>query len=144
MDWIDKKFEARQNAEKKRQTEEYLIDYSNYWANLKEQIRQDVEKIGKLWNVKISISNTEDGYKISKAESFPTVIITISNGGDNVNVRTQTAQDLEDDDTTDESFIVISQNRRIYLKNDSTVLLVPEQASEYILSPIVEALNVNQ
>lgn len=146
INWIDDEAEKYRLTQNETEQKTYLIAYSNYWANLTEQLRNDVDSINTnptwgqvLQGNPIRIVKAVEGYKIEKT-SFPAVYITINNEGLAIQLHIETARNPDNSTKYDENLEVKSNGERIYLVKFDEAFLVPEQASKYILSPILKAL----
>ncbi len=145
--WIND--EAQKHAESKAQKEQsdYLINFSNYWAGLINQIKSDVEQINNqpIWkdaldDKPITVKQVVSGYEILKS-SLPSVSVIIDNQGKTIKVQTATIKDsISEYQTKIEDLKVESDGGRLYLKWYDKLFIIPEDASRYILSPIIEAL----
>ncbi len=145
-DWIEDEAEQMRLAQEKANQNDYLIAYSNYWADLTEQIKNDVQSINdnpvcqqRLDGFKIRIRKDIDGYKIEKT-SFPAVYITLDNTGTAIKINTEIARNVDDSTKQRETLEVKVNGKRVYLVKFEEAFLIPEQASKYILKPILDVL----
>ncbi len=146
--WVNDEAQKYAQAKTQKESGEYLINFSNYWGNLIQQIERDVEKINNhpvwkaaLGNRPITTGDADTGYQINKI-TFPAVVVAINNQGKYIEVKTTKKKQWESDSrTSTEKLDVESDGERIYLKRSKEMFFVPEQASQHILSPIVEAFN---
>lgn len=147
-DWIKEEGEKTRKARQVADDKEYLIQLSNYWAVLRDQITKDVEAINAnadwqhLFNEQISIENIEFGGLRLKKASFPAAFgIDITNGGDELLVKSYYKLDNDHSFENNETTLKVEVERgHVVVKlNNKESFLVPEQASQYILSLIVRA-----
>jgi hypothetical protein len=144
--WIDDEAEKYRLMQYKTEQKTYLITCSNYWADLTEQLRNDVDSINNnpIWKEvlqgnHIRIVKAIDGFKIEKTK-LPAVYITVNNEGLTIELHIEIAKNVDNSTKYDENLEVKSKGERIYLVKFDEAFLIPEQASKYILSPILKAL----
>jgi len=96
--WINDEAEKFRLIQDKTRQTEYLIAFANYWADLTEQIRNDVDAINAhpvwkevLQDKPIRIVKAPEGFKIEKL-SFPAVYITLDNEGWKIKTKIEVAK----------------------------------------------------
>ena len=145
-DWIDaemEKFRAEKEIELQGNN---LVNYSNYWARLLLQLGRDVDSINYLPDFEkvlkkgvLKFMPCADYYVVQMAAK-PNVNISIKNGGQTITVRTIIDR-LDGTEIDNEvEFKVVAKDERIYLELNGKFFVVPEQASQEILKPILEEL----
>jgi len=79
-------------------------------------------------------------YSVRKV-GYPAITITLRHLGDHVAVARDMAQDLRGQYDSDEQLYIGSDGRQVYLQTEGNKRLsVPEEAAQYILKPIIDAL----
>lgn len=121
-DWIDKESEnIRKELDEQEQTA-YLTDYCNFWAALIQQIKIDVGRINNdanfqsVFNEQITVSQSDNGYRIRKP-SFPAAFsITVEVRGKEVLVEIDYKLDMHSKrQITPQKLKVESDGRGVYL-----------------------------
>jgi hypothetical protein len=147
MSWIDaleNKYQAIQDA-KNREIE--LISISNYWASLTRQLEKDVaeinERLGDLIGRPVSFEQKGMVYVIQYGNNDVSVTISVSNGGHTVlrDVRTVHFGDNHLGETIKTVYRVEARKEDVTLYTNETFYIVPGQASEAILRPIVDVFS---
>jgi hypothetical protein len=147
--WIDE--EGRKLTEElaKKQHRENVVRMSNYWASLLHQIQMDAEDIGEsphwkpLIGSPLTIKQEGGGLKIIR-ETFPAMIIEVMSNGDSVAVESVVFRvPGKPENRKKEILPVASSGENVYLTNGESIYVIPEQASKYILSRLLEFLKEN-
>lgn len=148
--WIENEGEKTRREHEARVDKEYLISMSNHWAALRDQIKADVEAINKdsnwqhLFGEKITTQQIDVGGLRLRKASFPAAFtVDITNGGDEIKIRTLYKLDTDHEYEEDEETLTVESERgHIIVKNrKGDSFLVPEKASEYILRGLIRAKN---
>lgn len=119
--------------------------YRSFHTLLTQQLISDVAEINRTYSdhanwLPISVVPYED-YQMVDKRFFPTVHLSIK-GGNRAITLTTLIKDIEGHvlrHTTD-TLPVEWEGGRIILKANNQIFVIPEQASEFILMPIVESL----
>lgn len=145
-DWIDAEMEKFRSDKDIELQGNNLINYSNYWARLLLQLGRDVESINYLPDFQNALTKgvlkfmPYADYYLVQMNTNPSINISIKNGGQTITVRT--IVDRFNDTVIDSEVIfkVVAKDERIYLESNGKFFIVPEQASQQILKPILEEL----
>ncbi len=115
---------------------------------LRQQIESDVAKINRhaafaelLKNRPITVTGTGNIYKITKV-SQPTVTITVENHGVEILLKNFKIQYMGDAEPSsdEETFKVELREDGVILTRREKSLIVPEEAAEYILKPLIGSI----
>lgn len=146
--WIEEEGEKTRREHQAKEAREYLISMSNYWAELSDQIKNDIAVINKdpnwhhLFGEDVEIQKIDFGGIRLRKPSFPAAFtIDITNGGDAITIKTLYKLDNDHDyDEDEETLTVESERGHIIVRNRSgDSFLIPEKASQYILQRLVRA-----
>lgn len=144
--WIERESEEFRAKMAKDAHARAIINISNYWAALVLQVEHDVVEMNKLFADvlirPVEFVPTDSAYKIVYSGN-PAVAIRINNGGEQVTVETSVIRsgDTGFGNKTSESLKVVSDGDNVYLMRSSKDrFLVPQQASQFILLPIIDSL----
>src|ERR1035437_3830342 len=146
-DWIDKAAEEYQQQKKERECRESTISLATYWHALLTQLENDIAAINAnpAWQEQVTPpvvieDNPVGGYVIYK-RTDPGVTIYFANGGDTIKLDTIIGQTYAPDRKPQRDTLrVVNQGRYVILKYRDQDLIVPQQASQHILSPILKAI----
>lgn len=146
-DWISQKAEEYNKKKQDRDYRESAVNLSNYWLELRQQIEIDVNKINAVegWRDQvgehpIKIKNEDEGYSIEKAQ-YPFVKLYLENQGSEILVRIEEKKSAGHSvDESEDYFNVVVEGRHVILKRFKEEFIVPEQASQRILKPIVDSI----
>lgn len=144
--WIEREMAEYRAVNAQKEQQDYLVNYSNYWAELIRQLERDVAVINELpefQNVlaggQLKFVSYGSKYEV-RMTTTPKVFISIQNGGKTVKVRTIIHRIDGNDDSGEKIFKVVANDGYIYLRLNDDSFLVPEQASGAILAPILKEL----
>lgn len=146
--WIDEHAAEVQKKRSENSEREKLIQLSGYWLTLRQQVEKDVEQINNhpvfkeiLGDKPIRVFGAGNRYQILKS-SEPKVNIEVKNEGDKITLRVLKIHYFGDTRETaeDETLNVELNGENIVLVRNKKILEVPEQAAEYMLTPIIHAI----
>lgn len=144
--WIEEEAEKFHLEKEERQKKEDLINNSNHWTLLRQQVEKDVGEINNhavwkeiLGGIPLVIQNNTDGFQIQKT-TVPAVYVTIRNQDRQIEMVTEIKETEAEANGTREILPVDVEDGNVVLKSRETSYLVPDQAARYILSPIIKAL----
>jgi hypothetical protein len=155
MSWIDDEAEKNRNQLTSEQREADIIRRSNLWARIVQQLRQDVDTINAHphWKERLAglplrfeeIIDQEGGYSISKS-GFPSVQVRVRNKGSRVVIERGFVENpLSKNYRGKEELKVAISGEDACLKTaHEDVLGVPEEATKFILDPIIESLKITR
>lgn len=144
-DWITDKASTLRAAREREKLSNELITVSGYWASLSRQIERDVVEMNLAlkdflrYPVEVTLAHGE--CRIIK-NTLPAVTIYLRNKGREIEVETAVKRSPESAfKRKTQTLDVISDGDLVYLKLRRDVFLVPTAASEFILTPIADALD---
>lgn len=146
-DWLKREsdeFASQRSTEEERRQ---LIAKSNYWHEILDRLRQDIEFLNtespwarRLQDTPITIKPFGQNYRIEK-HSLPTVIAIVGNGLDAIDISfTVVGFDFEEKKAWREEWNVDTDGDLVRLTRAKRSLVVPEQVSQHILRPFVDEL----
>ena len=147
-DWIERKGEEIQRTQAERDRIADFIARSDYWLKLRQQIGADVETLNKnsIWtnqliDTPIKIVDSSGSFEIKHA-ILPSVYVTVTNKYDYIELQIRGRKDKDSPSRSHptEHWNVASDGVEMFLQRDGTLLLVPEQASQYILTFVTDVL----
>lgn len=145
-DWIRQKAEEFRQQKADRDFRESTVDISNYWVALMHQLEQDIQTMNAVpeWKEQcsppIEIKREHEYYVIKKLH-YPLVIVALLNKGSELVIDTVTqASMVSQKRSHEEHWNVVPDGRFTCLERFRDKLIVPEQASEAILKPIVDSI----
>lgn len=150
MNWIDERAEKHIDKIKSEEEKEYRIQSSNYWSDLRLEIEKNVEQINnhEHWKkylrdvpLKIDRSFSGNGYEIKK-RGFPQVFVVVDNNDDEIEVITSIRKDdkTRSQESKEIFKVDVKEGGQVFLKGNNETLVLPEQAAQYILTPILNEL----
>ena len=156
MSWIDDEANALNAKELEERRVRELIQHSQYWSALIEQLKTDIEIINNhpKWVPKLAGFPIRfqppyggEGYQISKS-GFPAVLVEIHHKGSYVDVaRAFTENPLSRNYRNREKLQVGVLGNAVVMvpeySKDKT-LVVPQEVSRYLLEPIIESLKITK
>lgn len=149
--WITEEANANNQREHDEANRQRLIRASNYWSNLVRQVEADVTSINEhpYWIKKLTESRLhfgEDlsgqGYQISKSGN-PSVLVTFRNLGDCIRIERSLPEEVAQGfDTEEELYIGTLGQSAVLNAEGKRSFVIPEDASRYILKPVIETLKL--
>lgn len=145
MSWVKEDFEDFQQQQQEQNQTQTWIARGNYFAALRSKIEEDVRSINEFWNSqpgssKITVQPSNNGFQITK-EILSFVCIDIQNGGDTLKIGVEVKKAVNiPGQITREELKVEFDGQRVFLTKGESAYFVPEQASKYILTPIIQSL----
>lgn len=146
-DWIEREAEKHRKEQEAREEWQFAVSFSNYWECIRHQVEKDIARINgePVWKnkllVPIEIIDVGSGYYEIRKESFPAVNILVSESARKVHLKFTSKKDhFSKPSERKESLAVALEDRRIHLTRRDKSFRVPEEASEHILTPIMDAL----
>lgn len=145
-DWINKKADEYRQTKDDREYRENTVSVANYWVNLIEQLKQDIALMNAVpdWQEQltppIKLDIEHEVYVIKKLH-YPLVMVAMLNKG------TEMALDIVKQDTAyterkshKETWKVVPDGRYTCLQRGRDKFIIPEQATEQLLKPIVDSI----
>ena len=151
MAWYHDEANNQNEIDNDKAQKRLVIQHSNFWAALRQQIDSDVAGINEteLWKkrldgFRLTIQSPldGDGYSIRMAGDAA-LTVTLRHKGDHVEVGREFIEDpLNGKYPSTEILNVCSDGTRVYLKTSDGKdrFILPEQAAKYILMPFIELL----
>ncbi len=146
-DWIDREAEKFRKNVEDREYRESVINLSNYWLALRQQIGADVERINSqnswrhLLQTPVKIEDLAGAFYIRIAAATASAKVSVVNNADTITLLIETYRQSTGDKTAMETLKVIQSGRHVILKRMNEEFIVPEQASAHILSHVVWVLH---
>lgn len=158
MSWIDDEANENFKREVAEENRERQIATSNYWEKLVRQVESDVNELNAhtYWKTRMpgsplifGANPNGPGYRVSKP-GFPGVIVSFFQDADGITVKRNfyehnpVSQDAQFKAT--EPLEVAVSGDDVVLKSPSIrdALVVPEEASRYILRVVIESLKISK
>lgn len=155
--WINDEANSNNEREQRETYEKRLIQQSNYWARIVQQVQADVNAINEhdYWKHRLGMvgfplqfapHNRGEGYYISKSGN-PAVMVTIlaTYEGDISITRDFHENPVADRYNSDETLTLkVKENNVTFITESNLSLMVPEQVSQYILKAVMDSLKITK
>jgi hypothetical protein len=144
--WIEEEAERYQREKEEQIQKEELINSSNHWIILRQQIERDVNEINNhaIWKeilggIPLVVQNLNEGFQIQKT-THPAVIVSARFKDRQLEMKTEIKAAESNGNLNEEILQVDAKDGKIVLRKNQEFYVVPIEASRYILSPIINAL----
>ena len=146
-DWIRKKAEQlRAKQEKLKQSQKIILN-ANFWHLLIEQIKSDVIEINSecqdILTRPLECSEAENSVQIATG-SYPAVNIYVRNKGEQIELETAIQRTSDVKFKRQKELLDVRTDGNVtYLSLRDDIFIIPKQASEFILSRILDVIEKN-
>jgi hypothetical protein len=144
--WIEEEAERYHREKEEQLLKEELLNNSNHWAILRQQVERDVTELNNhpvwkeiLGGIPVVVQNINDGFQIQKT-TYPAVYVTVRGKDRQIEMKTETKDAETAAGETDETLQLDARDGKIILKKDQEYYVMPHEASRYILTPVLRAL----
>ena len=154
MSWIDDEAKKHFKEEAAEEDRKRLVATSNYWEKLVRQVEHDVNKINAHpdWQKKLSGRSVTFGESLNAGGyrvAFPGVIVNFYNEYKKISIKREFVEDnpvlksagFKRDEVLD---VVASKDNVILKSRHVEGLIVPQEASQYILQVVVDTLKIRE
>ncbi len=145
--WIEEEAESYQREKEAQIIKEELLNNSNHWTILRQQIERDVYEINRhtvwkeiLGGIPLVVQNVNEGFQIQKT-TLPAVYVTVRLKDRQIEIKVETkGGEAGADGQSGEALDLDAMDGKIVLRKGREFFVMPDQASRYILGPIIRAL----
>ena len=144
--WIEEEAAKYQREKEEQIQKEELLGNSNHWAMLRQQIERDVNEINQhavwkeiLGGIPLVVQNFGEGFQVQKT-TLPAVYVTVRIKDRQIEMKSEIKGADASGDQNDETLELDVREGKIVLRKNQEYYFLPDQASRYILSPIIGAL----
>ena len=153
--WITDEANKNNAREQQEAYEKRLIQQSDYWARIVQQVQSDVNTINDhpYWKQRLGAvgfplrfapHNRGEGYYVSKS-GYPAVMVTFQIAEGTVSIVRDFTENPVADRFSDETLTLkVTGNNVAFITEGRATLMVPEDVSQYILKAVIESLNITK
>jgi hypothetical protein len=144
--WIEEEAEKYHREKEEQLQKDELLNNSNHWLILRQQIERDVNELNNhavwkelLGGIPVVVQNLNDGFQIQKT-TYPAIYVTVHVKDRQLEMQTEINDTEGDGKQAGESLQLDVDKGKIVLRKDQILYLMPHEASRYLISPVIRTL----